>query len=143
VQSPTPPLVGAADASHELGTHSARDRLSQPTQWCSPTKLNPSPSHAGKQVDPGASESVHVPLLPPTMKAASHLPSARIHARGGPSSAAAEATNAPVDTWEHADGGESKPQLTYLAFHALASLNMAANVVTLDTSHVRTSCLNL
>jgi|TARA_B110000483_G_scaffold108866_1_gene132655 hypothetical protein len=77
------------------------------------------------------------------MKAASHLPSARIHARGGPSSAAAEATNAPVDTWEHADGDESKPQLTYLAFHALASLNMAANVVTLDTSHVRTSCLNL
>lgn len=73
------------------------------------------------------------------MNAASQLPSARIHAAGGPPTAPAEATKVPGDTSEHAGADESKPQLTYLASHALFPLNMAANEVTFDTSHARTS----
>jgi hypothetical protein len=133
---PGAPFATAPEASH---AHVARVKLSQPSQRCSPTKVNPSPSHAGTHVDPGASASVHVPSLPPTMNAASQLPSARIHASGGPSTAAAEATKVPGDTSEHAGADESKPQLTYLAFHAFAALNMDTNEVTLDTSHARTS----
>lgn len=133
---PGAPFATAPEASH---AHVARVKLSQPSQRCSPTKVNPSPSHAGTHVDPGASASVHVPSLPPTMNAASQLPSARIHASGGPSTAPAEATKVPGDTSEHADADESKPQLTYLASHAFAALNMDTNEVTLDTSHARTS----
>ena len=133
---PGTPFAMAPEASH---AHVARDKLSQPTQRCSPTKVKPSPSHVGTHVEPGGSASVHVPSLPPTINAASQLPSARIHASGGPSTAAAEATKVPGDTSEHADADESKPQLTYLASHAFAALNMAANEVTLDTSHGRTS----
>tara|TARA_B110000003_G_scaffold6767_1_gene6975 strand:- start:134 stop:355 length:222 start_codon:yes stop_codon:yes gene_type:complete len=73
------------------------------------------------------------------MKAASQLPSARIHASGGPPTAPAEATKVPGDTSEHADADESKPQLTYLASHAFAALNMDTNEVTLDTFQGRTS----
>ena len=133
---PGAPFATAPEASH---AHVARVKLSQPSQRCSPTKVNPSPSHAGTHVDPGASASVHVPSLPPTMNAASQLPSARIHAAGGPPTAPAEATKVPGDTSEHADADESKPQLTYLASHAFAALNMDTNEVTLDTSHARTS----
>ena len=133
---PGTPFAMAPEASH---AHVARDKLSQPSQRCSPTKVKPSPSHAGAQVDPGGSASVHVPSLPPTMNAASQLPSARIHAAGGPSTAAAEATKVPGDTSEHAAADESKPQLTYLASHAFAALNMDTNEVTFDTFHGRTS----
>ena len=133
---PGTPFAMAPEASH---AHVARVKLSQPSQRCSPTKLKPSPSHVGTHVDPGGSASVHVPSLPPTMKAASQLPSARIHAAGGPPTAPAEATKVPGDTSEHAAADESKPQLTYLASHAFAALNMDTNEVTLDTSHARTS----
>jgi hypothetical protein len=133
---PGAPFATAPEASH---AHVARVKLSQPSQRCSPTKVNPSPSHAGTHVDPGASASVHVPSLPPTMNAASQLPSARIHAAGGPPTAPAEATKVPGDTSEHAGADESKPQLTYLAFHAFAALNMDTNEVTLDTFQGRTS----
>jgi hypothetical protein len=133
---PGTPFAMAPEASH---AHVARVKLSQPSQRCSPTKVKPSPSHAGTHVDPGGSASVHVPSLPPTMNAASQLPSARIHASGGPSTAPAEATKVPGDTSEHAAADESKPQLTYLASHALFPLNMDTNEVTLDTSHARTS----
>ena len=133
---PGAPFAMAPEASH---AHVARDKLSQPTQRCSPTKVKPSPSHAGAHVEPGGSASVHVPSLPPTMKAASQLPSARIHASGGPPTAPAEATKVPGDTSEHADADESKPQLTYLASHAFAALNMDTNEVTLDTFQGRTS----
>ena len=133
---PGAPFATAPEASH---AHVARVKLSQPSQRCSPTKVNPSPSHAGTHVDPGASASVHVPSLPPTMNAASQLPSARIHAAGGPPTAPAEATKVPGDTSEHADADESKPQLTYLASHAFAALNMDTNEVTLDTFQGRTS----
>jgi hypothetical protein len=133
---PGAPFATAPEASH---AHVARVKLSQPSQRCSPTKVNPSPSHAGTHVDPGASASVHVPSLPPTMNAASQLPSARIHAAGGPPTAPAEATKVPGDTSEHAGADESKPQLTYLAFHAFAALNMDTNEATLDTFQGRTS----
>ena len=133
---PGTPFAMAPEASH---AHVARDKLSQPSQRCSPTKVKPSPSHVGTHVDPGGSASVHVPSLPPTMNAASQLPSARIHASGGPPTAPAEATKVPGDTSEHADADESKPQLTYLASHAFAALNMDTNEVTLDTFQGRTS----
>ena len=133
---PGTPFAMAPEASH---AHVALDRLSQPSQRCSPTKVNPAPSHAGAHVEPGGSASVHVPSLPPTMKAASQLPSARIHASGGPPTAPAEATKVPGDTSEHAGADESKPQLTYLASHAFAALNMDTNEVTLDTFQGRTS----
>jgi len=77
------------------------------------------------------------------MNAASQLPSARIHARAGPSFNPPEVTNGylgcPADTSEHATLDESKPQLTYLSCQAVAPLNMPLNVVTLETSHARTS----
>ena len=139
---PGTPFAMGPEASQ---THVARDRLSQPTQLCVPTRLKPvAPSHVGTHVEPCHSASVHDPALPPTMNAASQLPSARIHARAGPSAAAAEATNVPAGTSEHAAGVESKPQLTYLECQAAALVgNMPANVVTLETSHARTSWLNL
>ena len=89
VQSPTPPFVGAADASHGLGEQVAAIRFPAVHELV-PETVYPE-SHVGWQVDPLASVSVQVPTAPLTMRTlASHASSLRTQAVGGPLYAAVE-----------------------------------------------------
>ena len=139
VQSPTPPFVGAADASHGLreqvalvSTRSKHDDV--------PETVYPE-SHVGWQVDPLASVSVQVPTAPLTMRTlASHAFSLRTQAVGGPSVARVELAY-DVNSL-HAEWELSWPQFVYLASQAVASLNMFSMSVTCAVFHDPISWLN-
>ena len=139
VQSPTPPFVGAADASHGFGEQVAAIRFPAVHELV-PETVYPE-SHVGWQVDPLASVSVQVPTAPLTMRTlASHAFSLRTQAVGGPSVARVELAY-DVNSL-HAEWELSWPQFVYLASQAVASLNMFSMSVTCPVFHDPISWLN-
>jgi len=146
VQSPTPPCVGAAEASHGLGEHVAA--VTVPALHVDvPETVYPS-LHVGWHVDPLASEFVQSPT-PPFTGAAEASQGFPYHALGGPSRDDDDSSTRAYDASHAVATVNITPlvdtefvfQPKMFALNATASRNMPDIVVTELVSHPEMSAL--